>query len=142
VRFEPNFAFFGRIAAIGIDVPAGIGSVEDLVEVLAVVGAGSIGLELADDLICPVDVDRQLVAEVTLAVPLDPRRIQVFPAPLRRFPVGVQGALLDQVLLVRAVVVLLGCRHERGANDLTAGFADRVLKGPDRRAAGDVKRLN
>ena len=74
---QPGFALRRRIAPVGIDVPAGVGGVEDVVEVLAVVGARRVGLDLADDFVLLVDVDGQLVAEVALAVLLGPGGVEV-----------------------------------------------------------------
>src|SRR5690606_3075558 len=70
--FEPGFTRLGRVAPVGIDIPARVGGIEDVVEVLAVVRTCRVGLDSANDLVFLVDVDRELVAEVTLAVLLRP----------------------------------------------------------------------
>ena len=51
VLLQPGFTFRRRIAPVGIDVAARVGGVEDLVEVLAVMRAGRVGLDLADELV-------------------------------------------------------------------------------------------
>ena len=88
VLLQPSFALLRRVAPIGIDITARVARVEDVVKVLAVVHGGGVGLDPADDLVLLVDIDRQLVAEVALAVPLRPGRVGVLLAPLRRLPVG------------------------------------------------------
>ena len=85
ILFQPGFTPLGRIAPVGIDIPARIDRVEDLVEVLAVVHAGRVGHDLADELVPPVDVDRELVAEVALPVLLGPGRVNSFCRRLAGF---------------------------------------------------------
>lgn len=158
VRFQPGFALLGRIAPIGIDIPAGVGRVHDRLEVLAVVCAGGVGHDLADELVPLVDIHRELVAMVAHAMFLGPGRIQVLLAPLGRLPVGGHGVFFDLFLLIPGEV-LPGCRHQRGIDDLPstrdealpeqlhgdaledspgAGFADPVLEHPDCRPVGNV----
>ena len=117
---------------------------------LAVVRVGRIGLDLADGLVPLVDVDRQLVTEVALAVLLGPGGVEVLLAALGR-----HRTLLDQFPLASAVV-LLRFRHQGRVDDLTAAcdetlleqlrrdtleqrhrprLADPVLEGPHRGAA-------
>ena len=119
VFLQPGFALGRRIAPVGIDVPARVGGVEHVVEVLAVVRARRVGLDLADDLVFCVDVDGELVAEVALAVLLGPGGVEVLLAPLRGLPAGRHGTLLDQGFLA-AAVVLLGRRHQGRVDDLGA----------------------
>src|SRR5690606_1528027 len=159
--FEPGFTRLGRVAPVGIDIPARVGGIEDVVEVLAVVRTCRVGLDSANDLVFLVDVDRELVAEVTLAVLLRPGRVDVLLAPLRRLPDGGHRTLLDQRLLASAVV-LLGGGYQGGVDDLTATrdetlpeqlrrdtvkerlrarFTDPVLEGPYRGAVRDVGRV-
>ncbi len=161
VFLQPGFTLRRRIAPVGIHIPARVGRVEDVVEVLAVVGAGRVGLDLADDLVLLVDVDGELVAEVALAVLLGPGGVDVLLAPLGGLPAGRHRALLDQVLLAPAGV-LRGRRHQGRVDDLTAardeafleqlrrdaieqrlraGFADAILEGPHGGAIGDVRRI-
>lgn len=71
----------------------------------AVVRTGRISLDLADHLGHPVDVHRQLGAEVALAVPLRPGRIQSLLPPLVRLPVGRHRVLPDQFLVSPAGVL-------------------------------------
>ncbi len=153
-----SFPRFRRIATVGVDVPARVAGIEDVVEMLAVVRAGGVGLEFADQFVFVVDVHRQLVAEVGFAVLLGPAGILVLLAPLGRFPLGRRRALVEQCLLAPAVV-LLRRRYQRRVNDLatardialleqlgrhaveqrmSAGLADPVLEGPDRGAVGDI----
>ena len=158
VRLQPGRPLLGRIAAIGIDVAARVARVEDVVEVLAVVRAGRVGLERADEFVLLVDVDRQLVAEVALAVFLRPGGVGVLLPALGRLPVGRHRALVDQRLLPSAVV-LLGGRHQGGVDDLPATrdeapfeqlrrdaleerlrakLTDPVLEGPHRGAVRNI----
>jgi len=161
VFLQPGFALGRRIAPVGIHIPACVGGVEHVVKVLAVVRARRVCLDLADELVFLVDVDRELVAEVALAVLLGPGGIEVLLAPLGGLPVGRHRALLDQGFLNPAGV-LRGRRYQGRVDDLTtprdeafieqlrrdaveqrlrARFADAVLEGPDRGAIGDVRRV-
>ena len=78
---QPDFTFPGRVAPVSIDVPTRVACIEDIVKMLAVVRAGRVGLDLADDLVLLVDIDRQLVAEVALATLLRPGGVDVLLAP-------------------------------------------------------------
>ena len=161
VFLQPGFALGRRIAPVGIDVPTRVLGVKHVVEVLAVVGARRVGLDLADDLVLLVDVDGELVAEGALAVFLGPGGVEVLLAPLGRLPAGRHRALPDQFLLA-AAGVLRGGRHQGRVDDLPAPgdealleqlrrhaveqrlrarFTDAVLEGPDRGAIGDVRRV-
>jgi len=82
---QPDFTFPGRVAPVGIDVPTRVARIEDIVKMLAVVRAGRVGLDPADDLVL-LGIDRQLVAEVALAVLLRPGGIDILLAPFRRLP--------------------------------------------------------
>jgi len=86
--------------------------------VLAVVRTRRVGLDPANDLVFLVDVDRELVAEVALAVLLGPGRVNVLLAPLRRLRASRHRTLLDQRLLASAVVLLRG-RHQGRATAAT-----------------------
>jgi hypothetical protein len=159
--FEPGFTRLGRVAPVGIDVPTRVACIEDAAKVLAVVRTRRVGLDPANDLVFLVGVDRELVAEVALAVLLGPDGVDVLLPPLRRLPVGGHRTLLDQFLLASAVV-LLGGGDQGGVDDLTAardetlpeqlrrdtvkerlgtGFTDPVLEGPYRGAVRDVGRV-
>jgi len=74
--FEPGFTRLRRVAPVGIDVPTRVARIEDVVKVLAIVRAGRVGLDPANDLVFLVDVDRALVPEVALAVRLALCRFQ------------------------------------------------------------------
>ena len=158
VRFQPGFPFLGRIAPIGEDIPTRVGRVHDRLEVPAVVGAGRVGHNLADKLVLLVDVHRELVAMVTLAMLLGPGGIQILLAALGRRPVSGQGVLFDLFLVIPGEV-LPGRGHQRGVDDLAtpcdkalleqlrgntiedglgAGFADSVLEGPHCRPIRNV----
>ena len=105
VLLQPHFTTLGWIAPVGIDVPARVVGIQNAIEVLTVVRAGGVGLDLADELVLLVDVDRQLIAEVALAVLLRPGCVDVFLTPLGRLPVRRQRALVEQLLLAPAVVL-------------------------------------
>jgi len=157
--FQPVFARLGRVAPIRIDVQNRVEPVEHLVEVLAVVGAGRIGLDLADDLVLRVDVDGEFVAEVGLAVFLGPGRVNVLLPAFGRFPVCRHRTVLDPLVLLPAVT-LLGRRHQGGVDDLAAAsneapreqlcrhtveeylrarLPNPILKRPDGGAVGNVR---
>jgi len=153
-----GLTLLGRVTPIGIDVPTHVARIEDLVKVLAVVRARRVGLVLADALVLLVDVDRELVVEVALAVLLGPARIDILLAPICRLPVGRHRPLVNQLLLATTVVPL-GGRHQGRVDDLVtahdeallellrrdaieeglrAGFTDPILEGPHRRAVRDI----
>ena len=161
VFLQPGFALGRRVAPVGIHIPARVRGVEHVVEVLAVMRARRVGLDLADDFVFLVDVDGQLVAEVALAVLLGPGGVEVFLAPLGGLPTGGHCAVLDQRFL-SARVVLFGRGHQGRVDDLPAAgdeafleqlrrdaveqrhsarFTDAVLEGPDRGAIRDVRRV-
>ena len=161
VFFQPGSELRRAVAAIDIDIPARVGRIVDVVEVLAVVRTGGVGLEPADELVVLVDGDRQLVAEVALTVLLGPDGIQILLAPLRGLSLRWHCTLLDEFLLAPALA-LLGRRHRTRVDDLLAagdttpllqlrqhaverrlraGLADAVLEGPNRRTFGDVRRI-
>ena len=75
----------------------------------------------------PVDVDRQLVTEVALAVLLGPGGVHVLLAPLCRAPRGRHCALFDQFLLA-ATILLPGRRHQRCVDDLTTTRDETLLE--------------
>ena len=159
--FEPGFTPLRRVAPVGIDVPTRVVRIEDVVEVLAVVRTCRVSLDSANDLVFLVDVDRELVAEVALAVLFRPGGVDVLLAPLCRLPVGRHRTVLDQRLLAPAVV-LLGGGDQGGVDDLTAArdetlpeqlrrdtvkerlgarFTNPVFKGPHRGAVRDPGRV-
>lgn len=107
------------LAAVGIDIATGVARIEDVIEVLAVVRTRGASLKLGDHLVLGIDVDRELIAEVVLAVLLRPGGIDILLAPLRGLPVCGHCLVLDQLVLVTAIA-LLGRRHQRGIDDLTA----------------------
>ena len=78
---------------------------------LAVVGTGRSRLDLADHLVLLVNIDRELEAEVTLAVLLGPGRLGILLPSLNRSPVRRRGALANEFLLFLAQV-LSGSRHQ------------------------------
>ena len=149
VRLQPVFALFGRIAPVGIHVTARVARVEHVVEMLTVVRAGRIGLDPADDLVLLVDVDRQLVTEVTLAVLLDPGSAHALVAPFFRAPRGrlapysISSFSLQPLCCLGAgtsiAPMIWPPRDERFLeqlfrdpieNGLRAGFTDPVLESP------------
>src|SRR5690606_29116321 len=159
---QPIFTPLGREAPVRIDVSARVQGVEHALEVLAVVDAGRTRLDLADDLVLLVHVDRELVSEVILAVLLGPGGIGVFLAPLGRLPVSRHRAFLDELVLFPAVA-LLGRGYQRRIDDLAAtgdeavleqlgrdtieqdlraGFADAVLERPHRRSIRNIDRAS
>ena len=159
--FEPGFTPLRRVAPVGIDVPTRVARIEDVVEVLAVVRTRRVSLDSANDLVFLVDVDRELVAEVALAVLFRPGGVDVLLAPLCRLPVGRHRTVLDQRLLAPAVV-LLGGGDQGGVDDLTAArdetlpeqlrrdtvkerlgarFTNPVLEGPHRGAVRNPGRV-
>lgn len=127
IRFEPGCAFFGGIASVGVDIPTRVGRVYDGFEVLAVMGAGGVGDDLADEFVRLVDVDREFVAMMALAMFLGPGGIQVLLASLGGFPIRGHGVFLEG-LLITLGEVLPGCRYQCGVDDLAAAGNEALLE--------------
>jgi hypothetical protein len=127
VRFQPSLPLLGRIAPVGINIPAGVGRVHDGRKVLAVVGVGSVGDDSANELVPLVDVHRELVAEVALAMLLRSGGVNVLLSPLGRRPVRRHGAFLEHFMVVLREV-LLRCRHQRGVDDLPSPGDEPLLE--------------
>lgn len=127
IRLQPGFPFLGWIASVGIDLPAGVGRVDDRLEMLAVVRAGSVGDDLANELVPFVDVHRELVSMVALAMLLGPGRIQVFLTALGGRPIRRHGIFLELFLVVLGEV-LPGRGYQRGVDDLTASSDEALLE--------------
>lgn len=72
VCLQPRFAFCRGVTAICIDIPARIGRVDHRIEMLAIMRAGRIRDDLADEFVLLVEIDRQLIAEVAFAMLLGP----------------------------------------------------------------------
>lgn len=87
VLSEPVLPIRTRVTPIRIDIAAGVPAVDDRFEVLAVMDARGASLELTDDLVLGINVDRDLVAEVVLAVLERPDRVGLFLPPFSRLPV-------------------------------------------------------
>ena len=159
--FEPGFTPLRRVAPVGIDIPTRVARIKDVVKVLAVVRTRRVSLDSANDLVLLVDVDRELVAKVALAVLFRPGGVDVLLAPLCRLPAGGHRTVLNQRLLASAVV-LLGGGDQGGVDDLTTardetlleqlrrdavkerlrpGFTNPVLEGPHGGAIRDTSRI-
>lgn len=116
-------------------------------------------LELANQLVALVRIDRQLVAEAALAVLLGSTRLDILLAPLRRRPVDRHGVVLDDRFLF-LVQRLPGHLHDARVDDLApwcdvavpgkltvdriehalahAGLDQPLLERPDRRAVWNL----
>ena len=124
-------------------------------------GRGRAGLNLADDLVTLIHVDRELVAVRALPVLLGPGSIQVLPSTLGRPPVSGHRPFLALFLVVPAEM-LLRCRDQARVNDLTATgdialaqqlprdpvkqglgtrFPNSILEGPDLGPVRNVGRI-
>lgn len=123
VGLEPRLARLGRIAMVGMDIATRVERVEHVLEVLAVVGAGRSGPESADDLVLRVDVDREFVAKVALAVFPRPGCVSILLAAL--------GRLQRPARSVRSLgsrVALRGRRYQRGIDDLPTARNETALE--------------
>src|SRR5262249_25076364 len=118
---EPGFDLCRPVGAVGPHRVAGVGLVEHLIELLAVVDRGiRLGIA-ADELVLAVNDDVVLVAVEAFLVLLAPARIlillrilgQMLLPPFRRL------ADFDRLILLTPVV-LLGRTHNRGIDNLTA----------------------
>ena len=107
------------VGAVGPHLAAGVGLIQYLIELLAVVNGG-VGLGItADELVLTVDADVVLVAVEGLLVLLGPTRVFIFLRILGRFFLPPFGRLarLDRLVLL-AAVVLLGRADNGGVYDL------------------------
>lgn len=117
---EGLFPRLTGIGAVGVDVLARICWVHHGVEVLADMGRGRAGRVLADEAAAfHIHIDGELLAKGALAVVLGPGSIQVFLAPLGLAPILWHRALLEGLLLQRALA-LLGQRNQGSIHDLPA----------------------
>ncbi len=105
------------VGSAGKHLGAGVVWIDQVLEVLAVVHAGDVGLEGADEFVLAVDVDRQFVAKVALAVLLGPTRFSVFLPALGRVPFCWGGLLLND-LFFRLRDVLFGRGNQGGFDNL------------------------
>jgi hypothetical protein len=156
-RLEPLLALAVDVALVAVEVAAGVVRVEHVLQVQRVVLAGGADLDFADQLVAAVGAGGELVAEMGLAVLLGPGGVHVLLAALGGLPVGGHGALPDQFLLLRPVVLdrrgdeggvddlpaagkvaLLGELLADGVKDGlgSAGGGEPLAEGPDRGAVG------
>src|SRR5262245_405755 len=120
-RLQLGLALRRPVGAVGPHLVAGVGLVQHLIELLAVVHRG-VGLgPAADQLVLAVDADVVLVAVKAPVVLLGPARILVLLRSLGRLVLPALGRLagLDRRVLL-AAVVLPGCADNGGIDDLTA----------------------
>src|SRR5215467_14727739 len=118
---ELGFHLRRPVGTIGPHLVAGIGFVQNLIELLAIVDGG-VGLRIAaNDLVLAVDADVVLVAVEALVVLLGPTRVLILLGVLGRlfFPPLRRLARFDRVVLFPAVV-LLGCVDDGGIDNLPA----------------------
>ena len=120
--FEPGFTPLRRVAPVGIDVPTRVARIEDIVKVLAVVRTRRVSLDSANDLVLLVDVDRELVAKVALAVLLRPGGV-------------------DDLATARDETLLEQLRRDAVKERLRPGFTNPVLEGPHGGAIRDASRI-
>lgn len=156
---QPRFTLAIDIALVGQDVPICVGRVEHFLEMRGVVFAGRAHFDLAYQLVAPVGVGRDLVAEIGLAVLFRPARVRIFLAPFGWLPVGRHRAFADQGFLFLAQR-LPGRLHDARVDHLAAasnvavhgqlaidrienalagaGLDQALLESPDRRSVRDL----
>jgi hypothetical protein len=118
-RCQRRFALGTRVAAVGVDVAAGVIWVEQLLKYEAV-GNGGIGDDdFAHEFVSLVDAGVKLVAEVVLAMLLRPLGIDVFLRAFVRLPGDGHRAFFDRLRLF-ALVALNRCLDKRRIDDLAA----------------------
>src|SRR5215510_1732964 len=116
---ELGFHLRRPVGTIGPHLIAGIGFVQNLIELLAIVDGG-VGLGIAaNDLVFAVDADVVLVAIEALVVLLGPARVLILLRILSRlfFPSLRRLARLDGLVLFPGVM-LLGCVDNGGIDNL------------------------
>ena len=121
LSLELHFSFCRPVGAVGPHLVAGIGLVQNLLELLAILDRG-VGLRIAaNDLVLAVDADVVLVAVEALVILLGPARVlillgvlgRVFFSPLRHL------TRFDRLVLFPGVV-LLGRVDDGGIDNLPA----------------------
>jgi hypothetical protein len=117
---ELGFHLRRPVGAIGRHLVAGIGRVQNLIEVLAIVDRGVVLRIAANDLVLTVDADVVFVAVEALVILLGPARpypsvrsCRIFFPPLRRL------TRFDRLALFPGVV-LLGRADDSGIDNLPA----------------------
>src|SRR5262245_1742256 len=107
LRLERLFALDRPVGAVGPHLVAGVGLVQHLIELLAVVHRGIRLGVAADQLVLAVDADVVLVAVEALAVLLGPAGILVLLRSPGRLVLPALGRLagLDRLVLFAAVVL-------------------------------------
>src|SRR3974377_564966 len=116
---ELGFSCCRPVGAVGPHLIAGVGLVQDLIKLLAVVNRG-VGLRVApNDLVLAVDADMVLVAVEVFLVLLRPACVFIFLRILARLLIPTLGRLagFDRLVLITGVV-LLGCIYNGGVNNL------------------------
>jgi len=122
-QLEPALPGSVVIAAISPEVPAAIAPVEHIHQVSGIGLTGIAPPQAADQLVPAIRADRELVAEIRLAVLLHPACIDILLPTLGRRPFDRYCLLLHHGLLIRRVVL------DGSAND--AGIDDLPLAGPE-----------
>lgn len=124
--FQPRFPFGGRVAAIGVDIAAGVGAIQQRLKYHGVGHGGMRDGYFTQQLIALVHTGMELVAEVALAVLLRPARIDIFLRTLVWLSAQRHRALLDDVGFL-ALVALNRCLHQRRIDYLAAACHMAVL---------------
>ena len=104
--FQLGFVLRRTVRAVRINVPAGVGFVQNILENPAVMNRSIGTLVLPDELVLDVHLDMILVAEVVFAPFLRPACIRIFLAFLRFAPVlDGRFSLLDRLVFLPRVAL-------------------------------------
>nr|CAB76428.1 hypothetical protein [Azotobacter vinelandii] len=124
-QLEPALPGSVVIPAIRPEVPAAVAPVEHIHQMQGVGLAGIAHLHAADQLVPAIHADRQLVAEVRLAVLLRPARLDILLPALGGRPFDRHSLLLHHGLLIGRVV-LDGRANDAGIDDLPFASPEAV----------------
>lgn len=116
IELEPVLAWLVVIATVSLEVTAAAPSIQYINQVKCVGLAGIAHPHVADQFVLAIHADRQLVAEIRLAMLLRSARLDILLSALGRLPLDGRCSLLHDLLFFSRVV------RSRGADD--AGIDD------------------
>lgn len=123
---EPLLSGLIVIAAIRPEVPAAVVPVEHIHQMPCIGLAGIAHPHAANELVPAIHADRELVAEIRLAVLLRPARLDILLPPFGGRPFDRYRLLLHHRLLIGRVV-LNGCANDAGVDDLPLAGPESML---------------
>ena len=106
------------VAPVSVSARTRVSSIEHSVEMLTVVNARGIDLDFPNQVVAPVRIHRELVAKVTLAMPLSPSGVSILLPTFRGSRIRWGGLPINKYTLF-AVDMLLWSRDQGRVDDLS-----------------------